>query len=199
MSILRCWVVPMMMVAIFRPTTSLAHCDTMDGPVVADAKLALERSDVTPVLKWVLSEHEQEIRDLFAKTLLVRTKGPQARELADMYFFETVVRLHRAGEGAPYTGLKPAGADVDPAVAAADAALASESAEQIIKTLTDAVADGIRQRLRQAIEAKKHADQNVDAGREFVRAYVEFVHYVERIHKDALSVPSPHQHHEMAD
>jgi len=82
-----------------------AHCDTLDGPVVTEGKTALEKGDVTPVLKWVKKEYESEIRTAFEKTLVVRSKGLEASELADMYFFETLVRLHRAGEGAPYTGL----------------------------------------------------------------------------------------------
>ena len=84
-----------------------AHCDTLDGPVVKTARAALEKGDVTPILKWVKKENEAEIRDLFKKTLSVRSKGKEAQELADMYFLETLVRVHRAGEGEPYTGLKP--------------------------------------------------------------------------------------------
>ena len=74
-----------------------AHCDTLDGPVVKEAQLALEKGDVTGLLKWVRKEHEQEIRDAFARSLAVRVKGKEARELADRYFFETLVRVHRAG------------------------------------------------------------------------------------------------------
>src|SRR5574340_348706 len=99
-----------------------AHCDTLDGPVVATARASLEKGDVTPVLKWVRKEDEKEIQELFNKTLIVRKQGKEAKELADMYFFETLVRIHRAGEGAPYTGLKAAGT-VEPSVAAADKAL----------------------------------------------------------------------------
>ena len=36
---------------------------------------------------------------------------------------ETVIRLHRAGEGAAYTGLKTAGADYGPAIPAAEYAV----------------------------------------------------------------------------
>jgi len=39
-----------------------AHCDPLDGPVVKDAKVALEKGDATPVLKWVKVEHEEEVR-----------------------------------------------------------------------------------------------------------------------------------------
>jgi hypothetical protein len=161
--------------------TVFAHCDTLEGPVVQTARTALEKGDITPLLKWVREKDEKEIRDAFAKTLAVRAKGPEAKELADRYFFETLVRIHRAGEGAPYTGLKP-GAAVDPAVALADQALATGSADKLVDALTDAMANGIRERFQQASETQKHADDSVAAGREFVEAYVTFTHYVEGLH-----------------
>jgi CRISPR/Cas system Type II protein with McrA/HNH and RuvC-like nuclease domain len=172
------------------PQSVFAHCDSLDGPVVTTAKKALEKSDVTPVLKWVKQDYEQEIRTAFQKALAVRSKGPEAKELADTYFFETLVRLHRAGEGASYTGLKPAG-KVDPAVAVADRALENGSVDGLVKNITNAVSSGIRERFARAIEKKQHADESIDAGREFVEAYVEFVHYVERLHLDAAG-QSPH-------
>lgn len=86
---------------------AFAHCDTMDGPVVLAAKSALDHKDVTPVLKWVKKENEAQIKAAFTKTLAVRAKGPEARELADQFFFETLVRVHRAGEGAPSPGSSP--------------------------------------------------------------------------------------------
>jgi len=92
-----------MSIALSVPRITRAHCDILAGPVVMDAKKALEKSDVTPVLKWVKKEHEGEIKVAFKKTLKVRKQSKEAKELADMYFFETLVRLHRAGEGAPYT------------------------------------------------------------------------------------------------
>lgn len=166
------------------PQGVFAHCDALDGPVVMTAKKALEKGAVTPVLKWVRKDHEEEIRAVFQKTLTVRAKGPEARELADMYFFETLVRLHRAGEGAVYTGLKPAGT-VDPAIAGADRALENGSVDGLVKDISHAVSEGIRERFARAVQMKRHADEGVDAGREFVEAYVEFVHYVERLHLDA--------------
>jgi len=172
------------------PTMAGAHCDTLDGPVIITARAALEKGDITPVLKWVKKENEGEIRELFKKTLVVRGKGPEAKELAAMYFFETLVRIHRAGEGAPYTGLKPAGS-VEPSIAAADKALESGSADNLVKLVTDAAAKGIRERFELAKESKKHAEHGVEAGRKFVEAYVEFTHYVERLHMDAAG-PSGH-------
>ncbi|MBT8762916.1 hypothetical protein KFV02_03125 [Desulfohalobiaceae bacterium Ax17] len=168
-------------VVLFRPDFAAAHCDTLDGPVVTAAKIALKKGDVTPVLKWVKKEYEAEIRDAFKKTMAVRGKGKDAKELADRYFFETLVRIHRAGEGAPYTGLKPAGA-VEPIVAKGDKALESGSVDNLVELVTNAVAKGIRERFTHAIETKKHAEESVEQGREFVKAYVEFLHYLERLH-----------------
>ena len=186
-----------------RPPEAEAHCDTLDGPVAQAAREALEKGDVTPVLKWVKKEQEGEIRAVFAKTLAVRAKGTEARELADTWFIETLVRIHRAGEGAPFTGLKPAGAE-EPVVAASDRALAHGSADELVKHVTEAVTAGIRERFARALEASKHANESVEAGREFVAAYVEYVHYVERLHNDAKSAahaeghgeaPTPAEHH----
>jgi hypothetical protein len=172
-------------VGLMLPQSARAHCDTMDGPVVLAAKAALENKDVTPVLKWVKTEAESEIKAAFAKTLAVRIKGPEARDLADQFFFETLVRVHRAGEGAPFTGLKPAGTELGPAIKEADTALASGSGDKLVKLVTDEAAAGIRRRLAEAHEKKAHAEHNVEAGRAFVAAYVEYVHYVEGLHKAA--------------
>jgi hypothetical protein len=92
------------------------HCDTLDGPVVRCCKSALEKGNVNLILPWVPEKAEEELEKAFKKTLLVRKQGKEAAELADYWFFETTVRLHREGEGAPYTGLKPAGLDWGPVV-----------------------------------------------------------------------------------
>lgn len=176
---------------LLAPKLGWTHCDTLDGPVVAAARLALDKGDVTPVLKWVRPEHEAEIRDAFQRTLGVRELGPEARELADRFFFETLVRLHREGEGAPYTGLKSAGSVIEPAVLAADAALESGSVDSLVALVLADVEEGLRHRFARARSLKQHADDSVEAGREFVAAYVEFVHYAERLHLDATS-PASH-------
>lgn len=162
------------------PHMARAHCDTLNGPVVAAAKAALAKGDVTPVLKWIKPEQEAEVRDAFKRTLVVRDKGPEAQALADMYFFETLVRIHRAGEGAPYTGLKAE--EIEPPVAAADKALETGASEELVQMLTRKVADGIRDRFKDTLERKKTAEKSVEAGRKFVEAYVPFTHYVERIY-----------------
>lgn len=169
-------------VGLLALSRALAHCDTMEGPVIKEAQAALEKGDVTGVLKWVAKDKEEETRAAFKKTLAVRAKGPEAKELADMYFFETLVRMHRAGEGEPYTGIKPAGTKVEPIVEKSDKALETNSVDDLVKEVTAHVAKGLRERFDKAIEAKKHADESVEAGRKYVAAYVEYVHYVEGIH-----------------
>jgi hypothetical protein len=178
--------------AILASRPALSHCDTADGPVVAAAKVALAKADITPVLKWVKPEAESEIKAAFARVLAVRRKGPEAQALANQYFFENLVRIHRAGEGAPYTGILPAGTPIEPAIALADQALDSGNADQLVKGITHHVEEGIRERFARAAAAKKQADASVAAGREFVEAYVEFTHYVERLHLDATTSASHH-------
>ncbi len=173
------------------PVPVQSHCDTMAGPVVQDAQNALESGDITPVLKWVNAKDEQEIRNAFKTARDVRGKGPVARELADRYFFETLVRVHRAGEGAPYTGLKPADA-VEPIIVLSDRALESGDPEELIARVTEKVADGIREHFHHAAEARAHADESVEAGREYVEAYVIFTHYVEKLHTEAAGQSGAH-------
>jgi len=176
---------------VFRQEIGRAHCDTLDGPVVKAAKIALEKGDITPVLKWVKKDQEKEIKEAFKKTLAVRTKGPEAKELADMYFFETLVRVHRAGEGAPYTGLKPTGS-IDPVIAAADKALDNGADAELIKMISTEISSGINKRFTHALEKKKHENESVEAGREFVESYVVFIHYVEGLYIKAQGHAAHH-------
>ena len=167
---------------IFAASQSVyAHCDTLDGTVVKEARVALDNGDITPLFKWLRPSDENVIRDAFEMARAVRTKGGKAKELADMYFFETLVRIHREGEGAPYTGLKP-GVAVDPAVALADKALGNGNVDKLVNVLSNAMTNGIHKRFQHASETQKHADDSVAAGREFVESYVVFTHYVEGLH-----------------
>jgi hypothetical protein len=173
------------------PPLVWGHCDTLDGPVVIDAKAALAKGDIAPVLKWIPASGEHEVREAFAKTLAVRGKGKEAQELADTWFFETLVRVHRASEGAPYTGLKAAGAEEE-TIVAADKALATGKVDDLVKLVVEAVEHGIRHRFEQTAEKKKHAEQDVEQGRAYVASYVDFIHYGERIYQDAANPPSHH-------
>lgn len=175
------------------------HCDSLDGPVVKAAQQALAARDVTAVLIWVRAADETEIREAFEQTLAVRTLNQRAMALADRYFFETVVRVHRAGEGAAYTGLKPAGMDLGAAIPAADRAIASGSLSALQTLLRTAFEQGLRSHFDEVMAAKDWRAGDVEGGRRFVKVYVEYIHYVERLHEAIaaaahghFSEPRPH-------
>src|SRR6185369_5168536 len=128
------------------------HCDSMDGPVVRAARQALEKEDVNLILPYVKDDASADVKAAFGKALRARKLGPAAREVADLYFYETAVRLHRAGEGAPYTGLKPAGLDVGPVIPVAERAIELGSPDALIRVLTDT----LRHELQQRFEHMKH-------------------------------------------
>ena len=106
-------------------TAARAHCDRVDGPVVKDAQRALAAGKVTAVLKWVAPQQERAIKEAFQKALTAR-KNAAHRQAAETAFFSTLVKLHRQSEGARFSGLKPAGSKLHPAVAAADRCAADQ-------------------------------------------------------------------------
>lgn len=174
------------------PSSAMAHCDGMDGPVVKAAEKALSGGDVNLVLVWVQKGDEKEIRQAFERTLGVRKLSTEAKELADMYFFETLVRIHRAGEGAPYTGLKRAGRDLGPAIPLADQVLTTGKLDPLQKLITDETRHGLTKRFDHVMKARNYSRADVEAGREYVRAYVTFIHYVERAYEAASEPVAGH-------
>ncbi len=179
---------------------AIAHCDGLDGPVVTASREALESGDISRVLIWVPKQDESEVQDLFKKVLAVRSKkDAEASALADTYFFETVIRVHRAGEGASYTGLKPAGRDLGPAIPAADEALEKGSLKELDILLTGAVSAGLKTHFEDALHKRSFKKDDVDAGRKYVEAYVQYIHYVEQLHARALASPKHHYHEAEAE
>ncbi|HLN98732.1 MAG TPA: DUF6448 family protein [Pyrinomonadaceae bacterium] len=171
-------------ILLFTPHAARAHCDTMDGPVVKAAQKALATGNANLVLIWVQKKDEAQIKERFRQTLAVRRLNREARNLADNYFFETLVRLHRAGEGEPYTGIEPAGTDLGPVIPLADKALQDGSPEALLKLFATPAQADIQMRL-QDVKARKNFNENdVEAGREFVKAYVSFMHYVEHLYEE---------------
>ncbi len=179
-------------ILLFGSNRVFAHCDGMDGPVVTAAKKALETGNVNLVLIWVKKKDEGEIKKVFQKTLAVRKLNPEAKEFADMYFFETLVRIHRAGEGAPYTGLKPAGQDLGPAIPAADKAILDGKVDPMIKLLTGKTQEGIQGQFKKVMAKKNFKKDNVEAGQEYIEAYVVFIHYIERLYEAAKEPAQGH-------
>jgi hypothetical protein len=175
--------------ALFWNKPLAAHCDTLDGPVVAAARRALDSGNINLVLIWVQKKDETEIRNHFQKTVAVRKLNAQVKDLADMYFFETLVRLHRAGEGAGYTGLKPAG-KIEPPIAAADKALENGKLEDVAKLISARMHAGLERHFKEVTSKKKYKQDDIAAGRAFASTYVEYTHYVERLY-DASETLAP--------
>ena len=185
--------------ALLLPAPAMAHCDGIDGPVVTTARQSLEDGSVNLVLPWVRAEDEPAIRHAFEHASAVRELGPEAKQLADNYFYETVVRIHRAAEGAPYTGLKPAGRDLGAAIPAADAALANGSPAMLENVLVDAVRKGLHEQYHGVHRLARFDATDVAAGRRYVQAYVPYMHYVERIwtaagQEEGGHAPADHAH-----
>ncbi|MFN3622028.1 MAG: DUF6448 family protein, partial [Nitrososphaerales archaeon] len=159
----------------------------MDGPVVTAAKKALETGNVNLILPWVPKKAEEELKKAFEKTLQVRKLGQEAAELADYWFFETAVRLHREGEGAPYTGLKPAGLDWGPIVPRAEKAIEKGNPKEVIDFIVHTVEEELQRRFKHAMEKKKYDVDDVDAAREYVHAMLDFVLYAHHLYTNIKS------------
>jgi hypothetical protein len=169
--------------AFAAPAPARAHCDSLDGPVVTSARAALAAGDVALVLHWVRADDESEIRAAFDRTLRVRASSAEARDMADLWFFETLVRVHRAGEGAPYTGLKPAGWKAPALITAADESLVGGDVDALAARVSEHVARALRERHASAMALKDFAPADVEAGRRYVEAYVAYTHYLEALHE----------------
>ena len=180
-------VVIVLAAVLLAPLAAEAHCDAVDGPVAVAARKALDTRNVNLVLPYAPAEFEAELTAAFEQALVVRDKGPEAKALANRYFMETAVRLHRAGEKAPYTGLKPAGTDFGPAIPAAEKAIETGTHDALVKLLSQELTHGIAARLQHALGKKAATKEpatkaDVPAARERVSAELEFIGYVEEIH-----------------
>jgi hypothetical protein len=173
-------VLPIVGVSVFVARV-YAHCDTMSGPVAIAAEKALESGDIELAQIWVGQNQEKELQERFRECLSVRKMGGRAKELADKYFIETVIRLHRQAEGMPFTGVKPA-QPLPPDVAAAEKALATGNIKIVTDLLNEETQSGVQKWFDHAMQAKKHKDEGLDAGREWVDAYVKYVVYVHGLH-----------------
>lgn len=165
------------------------HCDSVDGPVVTSARQALEASNVDMVLPFVPEDGEDEVRAVFDTVLPVRNLSQAAREVADRLFFETVVRVHRAGEGAAYTGLKPAGLDVGPVIPLAEQAIATGSPEPVAHYLTEVLHDELKHRLEKLSALAATKERSVRDARAWVAAMLGFQVYSNHL-LQALHAPA---------
>lgn len=170
----------------------LAHCDTMDGPLVADIKKSLKSKNIMPVLKWIKKSDEEEIKNIFERVLSFSKENSEQKELLDLYFIETVVRLHRKGEGAPYNGLKPSGFPIDPIIKKGDLSITSGKVDDLAELLSKEIKIKIKNKFEKAWELKKNANLDVEIGRKYTEAYADYIHFIESLHK---LIEDSHHHH----
>jgi len=159
-----------------------AHCDTLNGPVVNDAKQALEKANADIVLKWVRQQDEEKIKKALNETLEKRKQQPGNKDNIDMTFYEEVVKLHRAGEGVEYSGIKTGQIEVNPAIEKADEALLKGDSSELIKMFPENSRKDIQNGFNNVMEKKKYMNDSVAAGREYVASYVEFMHHIESLY-----------------
>lgn len=168
----------MIMMLISAPT--YAHCDSYDGPVIQDAFKALDQNDVGLVMKWIEKDHEAEITSLFNKTISLKEKDAEIYNIVEKHFLETLVRLHREGEGAPFTGLKPAGSTT-PIIKMADESIANEDVDSLLSKLTNHIQKEITEKYEKVNTLSKVKDNSIAEGRAYVAAYVDYTHTLEAI------------------
>ena len=167
------------LLAALKPATVHAHCDTAEGPAVKAGRTALATGNINHALAWIPAEGETELREVFEKAVEVRTLGADAAEVADRLFLETMVRIHRMGEGVGFTGIQPTGTEVDPVVTAADEALASGSDGDLLPLVPDERRAELHERFHAALALKDFEVDDVAAGRRYLAAYVSFFTYAE--------------------
>ncbi len=168
------------------------HCDSLDGPVVTAARAALDAGDVDLVLPYVHLDGEPEVCEAFDLALKAREQGPEAQEVADRWFFETVVRVHRAGEGAAFTGLKPAGLDVGPVIPAAARSLDNGSPGEVTEVLCEHVRREAERRHTQAMRLGAHAGEGVPQARAFVEASLGLQVWAHTVYRTITADPHSH-------
>jgi hypothetical protein len=164
---------------ILSTNVTFAHCDTMDGPLIADARKALGQNNVNYVLKWVSAANESEIRDAFNLVIKVKGLSPEAKELSEKYFFDIIVRIHRAGEGVPFTGVKPSGTPIDEKVLAADKSIEVGNLSPLKDKVSEEILPELTERFEKVMALRNFDVNNVEAGREYIEAYVQFFKFAE--------------------
>ncbi len=150
------------------------HCDTMDGPVAVAAREALDTGNVNLILPYVAEDAEDELKGDFRRALSVRGAGGETGELAELWFIENTVRLHRRGEGAAYTGMKPAGLDWGPVIPRTEEAIERGDPSEVITFLQDAVEEVIRGKFAEVMGARAYDENDVPAARRYVHAMLDF-------------------------
>lgn len=164
---------------LLAPVTADAHCDTMDGPAVKDAIKAMDSGNVNYALKWVQPKYEAEVSRAFRMSMKVKDINADTKNLAEQYFFEILLRDHRAGEGVAFDGVKPHGWPVDERVKAADQSIALGNLEPLKGLVEPDKWPELQRRFQKVMSLKDFDVNRVEEGREYIEAYVQFFKFAE--------------------
>ena len=164
---------------LLAPVTADAHCDTMDGPAVKDAIRAMDTGNVNYALKWVQPKYEAEVSRAFRMSMKVKDINADTKNLAEQYFFEILLRDHRAGEGVAFDGVKPHGWPVDERVKAADQSIALGNLEPLKGLVEPDKWPELQRRFQKVMSLKDFDVNRVEEGREYIEAYVQFFKFAE--------------------
>lgn len=164
---------------LLAPVTADAHCDTMDGPAVKDAIRAMDTGNVNYALKWVQPKYEAEVSRAFRMSMKVKYINADTKNLAEQYFFEILLRDHRAGEGVAFDGVKPHGWPVDERVKAADQSIALGNLEPLKGLVEPDKWPELQRRFQKVMSLKDFDVNRVEEGREYIEAYVQFFKFAE--------------------
>ena len=186
-------------VLFLAPVTASAHCDTIDGPVIGDAQTAIKENNINYIAKWVTPEEEAELTDIFNQTMEVRDDSPEVQKLADQYLFENLVRVHRAGEGAPYSGVKPEGTPMAEEIVAADESIEVGNLDPLKELVESEKIPELEESLNEVLATKDFDTDDLDAGREYVMNYVTFTHMAEGEELEGGHVEESHEEAEQEE
>lgn len=164
------------------------HCDTLDGPLVLAAIRALEDNNVNIILPWAPKEAEEEITNAFNLSTKIRNNDNITKKVADRWFFETVVRLHREGEGAHFTGLKPEGLDTGPVIPLTEECYELKDTKKVIEYLQQTVQLDIEKRFNRVIDTSNYDVNDVTAGREHINALLDYMTHSHKLYKSMIDV-----------
>lgn len=187
-------IIIVVLLAALSTAAAWAHCDSETGPVAKAAQAALASGNVNIALPYVQPSAEAEVTSVFRQAIAARSAGKASRAVADRHFMETVVRLHRSGENAPYTGLKSSTTDFGPAIPAAERAVSARSSAELQSLLTTSLEKSLRSRLQEVVSLQQYSavpksHSGVPNARRRVRAELEFQKYADNVYRAIAGLP----------
>ena len=159
-------------------------CDTMDGPVVTAAELALEMENINYVIPYVKKKYERELRDAFDRAIIVRELSGEAAEVADYWFFETAVRLHVLGDGKSYTGIRHSGLNRGPMITKTEEAIEIGDNTVLKEFLMNLIEESFENQFEEIMSKKEYDLNDVDAARDYITSMLEFIRFTHDLYNN---------------